>query len=449
MGMRRRTFLHTAGSLSLLSTAGRASAQSSYGPLGRVPFDGLTEVVLSSDGKTAFLAATTGFGIADVSDPHNPKIIAERRNLLAERPNGPLHDIRDVKVNGNRLIVVGPANPTAGLNAMVLYDVSNPQNPKRIAVHETDYAIHNAFLTDGWAYLSVFNESTVGLAIVDITNNEPEEVGRWSILDEPGWNGVPLSVVPVHDVWVQDGRAYIAHWDAGTWLLDVRTPRNPTAITRIGGRPPEKLASGEAASRALLTPPGNTHYVTVNDDASILGVGVESWAVEGEGSPGGITLWNIETPREPRKLARIDAPPSPNPTYGGVWTTAHNFDFKDGRLYSSWYQGGVKIHDVRAPQNPKELAHWRRSQRASFWAAVLAVPGEFFVASSWNQFGELPQAALYTFPDRAGDSSDVTRTETARMSEATSPSAGAGAGFGALAALAGIGLGTWRYVRRD
>lgn len=474
--MRRRAFLHAAGSLSLPLAVGRSSAQPSYGPLGRVPLDGLTEVVLSSDGRTAFLAATTGFAIADVSDPRNPTIIAERRNLLSERQNGPLRDIRDVKVDGDRLIVVGPANPTERLSALVLYDVSDPRNPKRVAVHETDYAIHNAFLTGGRAYLSQFNEHTVELAIVDVMDDEPRQVGQWSILDEPGWGGVPLYLVPVHDVWVQNGTAYIAHWDAGTWLLDVRNPRNPTAITHIGGRPPKKLAglSGGAAGRAVLTPPGNSHYVTVNDDASMLGVGVESWATEGRGGPGGITLWDIETPRDPRKLARIDAPRSQNPTYNGVWTTAHNFDFEGGRLYSSWYRGGVKIHDVSDPRNPRELTHWRRSRKTSFWAATLAVPGEFFVASSWNQYGELPQAALYTFPDRAGESviltpTDTTTTSTVSGGSATTASggpttsrrtktttqptngtsAGEGAGFGALAALFGVGLGAWRSVRRD
>ncbi|EMA46251.1 LVIVD repeat-containing protein [Halococcus saccharolyticus] len=480
--MRRRELLYAAaGTLSLPAVARRSTAQSRYEPLGRVPLDGATEVVTSDDGRTAFLAATTGFGVVDLSDPQNPRVLADRRELLADRENGPLRDIRDAKLAGDRLIVVGPANPGAGINAMVLYDVSDPANPERVAVHETDYAIHNAFLTDSRAYLSQFDGDTVGMTIVDIEDDDPERVGRWSILNEPNWGEIPLFPATVHDIWVQDGTAYIAHWDAGTWLVDVRDPSNPTAITRVGGLPPDKLASlsGEALQRAQLVPPGNSHYVTVDDDAAVMGVGVESWAVEGEGGPGGITLWDIESPQNPEELATIDPPPTPAPSYGGLWTTAHNFDLANGRLYSSWYRGGVKIHDVSDPANPEEIARWRRSQDTSFWATVLGVPGEFFVGCSWNQYGELPQAYLYTFPDRAGPVPESTATaatgrnatanrntttangsvptatgsaggaEAASNETADGGSAGAGPGFGVPAALGGVGLAAWRYLRRD
>lgn len=492
--MRRRELLCTAvGTLILPAVTRRSAAQSAYEPLGRVPLDGATEVVVSDDGRTAFLAATTGFGTVDLSDPGNPQVLAERRGLLADRENGPLQDIRDATVAGDRLAVVGPANPNERINAMVLYDVSDPGSPERVAVHETDYAIHNAFLTDGRAYLSQFDGETVGMTIVDIGNDNPERVGRWSILDEPDWSEIPLSPATVHDIWVQSGTAYVAHWDAGTWLVDVRDPGEPTAITRIGGLAPDELASlsGEALRRAQLVPPGNSHYVTVDDDAAVMGVGVESWAVEGEGGPGGITLWDIESPREAEELATIDAPPTPAPSYDGLWTTAHNFELTNDRLYSSWYRGGVKIHDVSDPANPEELAHWRRTEETSFWASVLAVPGEFFVGCSWNQYGELPQAYLYTFPDRAspvpnpataaatdrnapatrtGPNRSATTNRDATTANGSAPgatgltggtetpldgtngggggSAGAGPGFGVPAALGGLGLVAWRYHRR-
>ena len=465
--MRRRTLLRAAAGTLSLSVVARRGAAQGYEPLGRVPIRGATEVVVADDGKTAFLATTTGFATADVSDPRNPTVLADRRNLLSGRENGPLRDIRDVKCDGDRLIVVGPANPADGVNAMVLYDVSDPASPRRVAVHETDYAIHNAFLTDGYAYLSQYNQNTVGLAIVDVSNDDPRQVGEWSILDEPGWGRVPRYLVPVHDVWVQDGIAYIAHWDAGTWLLDVLNPHNPAALTRVGGRPPKRLArlSEEAMGRALLTPPGNAHYVSVNDDASLLGVGVESWRAEGRGGPGGITLWDISSPKSPERLAHIAPPPSPNPTYGGVWTTAHNFDLASDRLYSSWYQGGVRAHDVSDPRAPRQLAGWRTSGKTSFWAAALAAPGEFFVASSWNQYGQLPQSFLYTFPDRTASQGPVvsqtrtiTRTATPRPTAtptdstegtSTATTGTEGPGFGSLAALAGLGIGAWHRLRRE
>jgi PGF-CTERM protein len=500
--------------------------------LGSVPVDGTCEVVVGPDGETAFLAATSGFATVDVSDPREPTVLVDRRDVLADRERGPLAAIRDAKLDGDRLAVVGPANPQGDgetRGAMVLYDVADPADPQRVSVHETDYAIHNAFLADGRAYLSQFDDRRVGMVVVDVGDDDPERVGRWSLLDvNERWASVPLSLFPVHDLWVHGTTVYVAHWDAGTWLLDASDPADPTAIASIGGRPPGELAalSGSAAREASLTPPGNHHYATVNDDASLLGIGVESWAVDGEGGPGGITLYDVTDPAEPRELGRIAPPATDEPERGGIWTTAHNFALVGERLYSAWYRGGVAVHDVSDPQSPDELARWRNTEETSFWAARLAVPGEFFVASSWNQYGAMPEAAgLYTFPDPAsgrgpatangsstasgpatttgaagrgstigretGDangsagatSSGSTTPDSAGSSatrSATAPAGGAagsradaaaatapagdtattdatatdatatdGPGFGVLAALAGLGVGTWRQLRRN
>jgi PGF-CTERM protein len=496
--------------------------------LGSVPVDGTCEVVVGPDGETAFLAATSGFVTVDVSDPREPTVLVDRRGVLADRERGPLAAIRDAKLDGDRLAVVGPANPQGDgetRGAMVLYDVADPADPQRVSVHETDYAIHNAFLADGRAYLSQFDDRRVGMVVVDVGDDDPERVGRWSLLDvDERWASVPLSLFPVHDLWVHGTTVYVAHWDAGTWLLDASDPADPTAIASIGGRPPGELAalSGSAAREASLTPPGNHHYATVNDDASLLGIGVESWAVDGEGGPGGITLYDVTDPAEPRELGRIPPPATDEPGRGGIWTTAHNFALVGERLYSTWYRGGVAVHDVSDPQDPDELARWRNTEETSFWAARLAVPGEFFVASSWNQYGAMPEAAgLYAFPDPAAErgpatangsataSGPATTTEAAGRgstigretgdangsagaassgsttpdsagSSATAPADGAagsradaatatapagdtattdatatdatatdGPGFGVLAALAGLGVGTWRQLRRN
>ena len=426
-----------------------------YGPLARVELEGATEAVVSDDGTTAFVAATTGYAVVDISDPDEPRVLAERRDLMADREVGPLAGIYDVKLSGETLLVVGPANPgMSELTGALFVDISDPTAPERRAFYETDYPIHNAFLDGSRAYLTANDGADRVLAIVDGVD-EPSRVGTWSLVEhDERWAELPPLPRTVHDVFVQDGVAYLAHWDAGTWLVDVSDPAAPTAVAHVG-RGPETVADEyESGTDGYDTLPGNSHYAAVDEAGDLLAVGREAWATEErpEGGPGGIDLYDIAMPAEPTRLSTIEPPPSPDATQDGIWTTAHNFEFRDGILYSSWYRGGVKRHDVSDPSAPRELTWWADLPHAEFWTARVAVPGSTFVAPS-RATPESP-AALYVFPDGDGrtlwgydDLVTPTRTSAGTPAEGTS-TVGA-PGFGALAALAGVGLGSlaWWHSR--
>ena len=519
--MRRRDFLRIAAVGGVSATAAsRGVAREGYGPLGSVDIENAKEAVVGPDGTTAYVAATDGFATVDVSDPANPTVLAERRGLLADREHGPLTQIWDAKVEGDRLVVAGPANPidSKGVHALLLYDVSDPAAPERVGVHEMDVPIHNVDLKGGVAYLTGNDGDANPLVMVDVTGDDLQEVGRWSMLDhDQAWSKVDAWVRTLHDLWVQDGVAYLAQWDAGTWVVDVSDPSEPSYVTHVGGRPRDELAaipSGQT-NEAVVGRPGNHHYVMTSDDGTLLGVGKEAWDANPEddsGGPGGVELWDVSTPTEPRKLSTIAPPRTPDPSYdlggfgagvadnvgsltlaagvgavgavggvahrgchdcsgggsssSGVWTTAHNFDLVGDRLFTSWYQGGVKIHDVSDPANPRQLAWWRRPQEASFWTAKRA-SGRFFVASGMGR-GD-GRGALYTFPNRPGEQSNppaLVSNESGNASEPSAPrrstpdqddggaesddavlSAGQ-VGVGVLAGLASVGLGTWAHLRR-
>ncbi|QCJ47189.1 LVIVD repeat-containing protein [Haloprofundus sp. MHR1] len=419
--MRRRDVLRgSAAALGLSAapalTTSRADAHPGpYRPYGFVDVRGAKEAVVAPDGQTAFVAASGGYAVVDVSVADRPELLAERRGLLSDREGGPLRQVWDVKHDAanERLLAVGPANSIPGaLSGLLVEDVSDPREPETLAFFETDYPIHNCYVSGGYAYLTANEYDRNPLVVVDLRGDDPREVGRWSLLDEDAaWGDVSAGRRTVHDVWVQDGVAYLAHWDAGTWLLDVSDPTSPETIGPLEGASPSELAvsGGQSARRESTVPPGNDHYVATNEDGTLLGVGKESWAEragEGDGDdelvggPGGVELWDVADPQSPQKLSTIDPPPTPDPTYGGVWTTAHNFELRDDRLYTSWYRGGVKRHDVTDPRNPEELAWWREPERASFWTARLAVPGETFVASSMGT--DDATGRLYVFPDHAG-----------------------------------------------
>jgi hypothetical protein len=422
----------------VLSGVGLAAVGSSatahpgpYQPYGRIELRGAKEAVVGADG-TVFVATTSGYATVDVSTPDRPRVLADVRAPLADREAGPLRGIFDVKVDGDRLLVVGPANPLPGALAGVLVvDVADPDDPRELAFFETDYPVHNCYLADGNAYLTANDGGDNPLVILDVSGagegdgggpdgdrlgpNGVREVGRWALVDhEPAWRDVWSGARAVHDVWVDDGLAYLAHWDAGTWIVDVSDPTTPAVVGSIphDRRDPATLAAlDDDEIRAESTrPPGNHHYVATDDAGDVLGIGRESWARGGRGGPGGIDLYDVSDPAAPAHLARIDPPATDAPTMGGTWTTSHNFELTDDRLYSSWYQGGVKRHDVSDPTAPRELAWWRDPEAARFWTARLVTPGAtagFFVATSMG-LREAP-ARLYTFPDHAGTQADPPR----------------------------------------
>lgn len=397
--MKRRAFLgHGAGFVALPSIqhAGSARSCDPYGPLGSLVIDGATEVV-SGPANHAVLATTDGFAIVDITDPTQPTLVAEQRELLADHEDGPLHAVRDVSVSGTNLLVVGPAHATAGPTAALYYDLSNPAEPNQLTVYETDFPIHNGRLANGHAYLTGNDGEANPMVIID--PDQGTEISRWSPLDaNDDWESVHPALRPCHDIWVHGNRTIASYWDAGTWIVDVTDVSNPTALGRIGDRSAATLADIESVGPEAAQLPGNHHSSTTDATGHLLAIGFEAWSPDPERAPGGIELWNIEDPTDPALQATIDPPPTPDPSREGVWTTAHNFDIANDRLYSSWYQGGIKIHDLSDPSSPRELTWWRRPSTTRFWAARAG--DNVLIASSMGVDEASPR--LYLFPDCAG-----------------------------------------------
>lgn len=410
--MRRREVLRGAGALggavALGAVGGRAGgtdAADPYEPLGRVAVDGVAEAVVGDDGTTVYVAADDGFAVVDVGDPTAPTVVAERRGLLEDLGDGLLRTVLDVAVDGDRLLVAGPGQPgVPGPKGVAVFDVSDPAAPVRDGVYETDHYVHNCFLDGDVAYVT--NGARSGrVHTVDVAGDEPVKLADWGPVDhDPALADLPPGSLSVHDVYVDDGRAYLPSWDAGTYVLDVSDPANPAYVTDVGDYDDEELAALERG--AVFVPPGNHHYARSSDDGSLLAVGREAWAYEGRGGPGGITLYDTTGGGTPTELATIAPERARTETYNeGTWTTSHNFDLVGDRLYTSWYQGGVKLYDVGDPASPEELAWWRTPERAAFWTAQRAADA---VVASTHAVEPLedPVEGLYTFPDRAGAQPD-------------------------------------------
>lgn len=437
-----------------------------FEPLARLDLPGAKELV--TDGDVAYVATSDGFATVDTADPHEPTVLARRTGLFAEHPDGPLEMIFDGKVGGDHYAIGAPALPRDDVPyAAMVFDVSDPAAPRRVLAHETEFYHHNVHVDDETLYLCGNDGDRNPLVCVDLETGE--ELGRWSVLDaDARWERVDPRLREIHDVWVADGVAYCSYMEAGTWLVDVRDPADPTALVGLRGLDPAALAGidgGLALQRARLSLPGNDHFAmprrrqetgqspptettTARTPAApvepgLVALNEEAWAAEPdapESELGGLELWD---PVHERRLARIDAPPTEDATFGGVWTTSHNFDLLGDRLYTAWYRGGVRVHDVSDPTEPVELGHWRDSRTTDFWTAQAGGgasakrDGEgYVVASSWRDpsLDEPEQgAAVYTFPDP--DRGDPTETY--------------GSGFGLAAGVASLGAAVLaRWLRR-
>ncbi|WP_424000642.1 LVIVD repeat-containing protein [Haloarcula salina] len=464
--MRRRTFLRRLGAGAGIGlTAGRANAHptptdggtaapdpastpTGEDPLGVLALDTVYEVVTSPDGHTAYVATGDGVAFVDLVTPTNPRLIGVERDLLADSDDGPIQRVQDLEVSGTRLLVAGPAHPADGAQGFVVFDVADRRDPERIAGVELDTRIHNCDFDGRYAYLTANSRDGNPLSIVDVETGR--EVGTWSLLDaDDAWDDVPSGLWPLHDVWVQDGRAYLAYWDGGTWILDVTDPAEPTAVSTVRGRSPDELAALDDPRVERSEPPGNDHFVTVDDDASLLGVGGESWEIDddGTGGPSGIELYDITDPTAPELMSTLDPPSTSDPSPGGILTTAHNFELTAGRCYSAWYNGGVRVHDVRDPAAPELVFEWRDSETASFWTARRA-DGCFVAACTDANGGTEVQPGVYTFPDPRIRTPTPTETASTAGTEANGTALGVGGpGFGVGSALAAVALAAWRARR--
>lgn len=454
MELSRRALLASvpasAGAVGLGSRAvGGTDVQTNWEPLGRLRLTGATEAVVEDE--TAYVATVDGFAIVDVSDPTSPEVVAERREFRvadgellegdetdgedgegnetagaddggAGEDGGPdgnetdetddsvgdedsprrFTEILDLSVEGDRLVVPGPANPGQdAFSGFALYDVGDPREPQPLAIYETGFHIHNATLEGGYCYLVGNDGERNPLVIVDVGGDDPREVGRWSLLEhEPRWAETDPFLWYLHDVTLSGNIAILAYWNAGTYLVDVRDPANPEYVGHVAETdvsdqvevPPTGI------TEAQQTLPGNDHHARLAGD--LLAVGREAWAAEAgdpEGS-GGIDLYDASDPAKIEHLATIEAPETEDASYrGGEWTTSHNFTVRDDRLYASWYRGGVSVHDVSDPGDPGELARWEDRERAAFWTAHAAE--EVVVAPSTPLVPNAPsEGALYTFP---------------------------------------------------
>lgn len=286
---------------------------------------------------------TPGMAVIDWRNPNKPKRVAKLNAPKEWHPEG----TQDVKVKGDLATLCGDGHDVPGV---LLIDVSDPTNPEFIGRYtEIDSPVHNTYLYNDLMFLTGSHRGPeVGnvMQIVDVSDpTNPTLIGEFDIAKHYP-DIVEKGGVFIHDMVVQDDLAYMAYWDAGCVIADVSDPTNPVPVTQFG-----------AQTNGFQ---GNGHYARPTPDGDIVFLGAETGC--GDTPPGGIEVFDVTNFNDPQFLTRIDAP-----DYSTTLRTSHNFDVTQNRLFSSWYGGGVQVHDITDPANPEQIGCYDPDDTSSYW----------------------------------------------------------------------------------
>lgn len=347
-GGSRRRFLTGAGIVAGLGLVGipmtgvaASRRYDTYRYHGHAPVPVAEELVVQ--GNWAFVASK-GISTVDLGEPTNPR--------LAGRNPGHHHgDTADVDVDGN----LAALTHNTGEGGVSFFDVSDPARPEYLDFYHAASHVHNLYLQDGYAYLTIidsFDHSR--LVVVDATgvlDGEPPRTleGPRGAQDasevqaaERGTNGswmlrdarkdmAEAGVNPLHDIFVQDGLAYLCYWEAGVVVVDVSgepyaedepgsaivaSKTNPVAVAHFGAVDYADDKEPNYARDQLRYVGGgqrsNAHYVQPSPDGAYTFVGAETFpgpavppggeALKVNGDHGGIRVFDTSCPA----IGRID-----------------------------------------------------------------------------------------------------------------------------------------------
>ncbi|MEA2247589.1 MAG: hypothetical protein QOH46_2118 [Solirubrobacteraceae bacterium] len=337
--------------------------------------EGFTELRAKDGRRILYMANESGptcFSVIDVTDARRPTVL---KTIDVPGPNTRCNNL---DASGNLLVV---ANQTEKANqapaGVQVFDISDRANPKQVGYFDAhgqfSRGAHYVWLADG-RYMHVstgmpdFQPRRPGLddqiyVIVDLKDPaHPTEVGRWW---SPGTRASDAEPLPtpnrldngcrLHNVEVfpsRPDRAYLGYIDCGVVVLDISDKAHPKVVSRLDDSPPE---------------PGFTHTVMPVHGGRTLVVtheAVEDFCTD---FPKLVTFLDA---RNPAALRRISFAPLPANVAdlcerGGRFG-AHNVHenypdelaFRsDDLIIGSFFNGGVRIYDIRNPARPREVAY--------------------------------------------------------------------------------------------
>ncbi len=264
-----------------------------------------------------------------------------------------------------------------------VYDISKPETPRLLSYQKTGgIGVHRFFADERYAYISTEMDGFQGNILVNYDLSRPdrlEEVSRWWMPGQhvaggetPTWTGVRNRL---HHAMRQGDELWAACWFAGFAVIDASDMTNLRTKATYNYHPPFP----EPTHTALRVP----HKLGGRDVALV----VDEEHPHATGQPHAF-LWlfdvsdlNAITPLSTYQVTDFDAPWArahlrPDGTYGAEKGTevygpgAHQFQehFTGETAFCTFFSAGLRAVDVGDPLNPKELGYFMPAPAKDFAA---------------------------------------------------------------------------------
>jgi hypothetical protein len=328
---------------------------------------------LAGDGRRilwlAHESAPKNFTGVDVSDPRRLRVIVQ-----TELPHRQVRS-NSLELCGNILAVAyQTAQPGLKPAGIEIFDVAKPEAPRSIAFFDCSgphsRGVHQLWFVDGRTihcasgaadFTPTNPRDDQFYRIIDLADpTRPRELGRWWHPGTRQGDDVPPpprhprfdSGIRAHNTNVypeRPDRAYIGYLDGGAWVLDIADPARPQPVAHWNPHPPF---------------PGFTHTVMPLLDRELLIISDECVRDRGQDWPK--LVWVVDA-RDEGNLVPISTfplPPIEQQRNRGGRFGAHNLHenrpgpaFRSDRLvFGTYFNGGLRVHDVTNPFQPKEVA---------------------------------------------------------------------------------------------
>jgi hypothetical protein len=244
---------------------------------------------------------------------------------------------------------------TAGMS---VYDISEPQNPRRIGFMAVEGGgIHRIWYTGGrWAYVSALLDGFTDYIFmtVDMADpSKPHEAGRFW-LDGMNAAAGELPSWPshrrygLHHAIVHGDTAYAAWRDAGMVLIDVKDRHRPKLISHKNWSPPFG---------------GGTHNCLPLPDRDLLVVLDEAVLDNLEDGMKYIWVMDAREPSNPVSISTLPTPSEADYARKGGHFGPHNLHenrpgsfISSSLIYATYQNAGVRAFDISNPFRPEEVA---------------------------------------------------------------------------------------------
>ncbi len=267
--------------------------------------------------------------IYDVTDPANMELV--------DTVQVDARTVNDVKISEDgRIAIISREGASNRRNGIVIFDVSDPRNAKKLSVFDDQLTggVHNLFIYRDYVY--VVNNGR-RWDVINIENPaKPYRVSRFET-DSPARS--------VHDVWVRDGILYQAGRTDSVILVDVGgggkggTPARPVEMQRI-----EQITDWSHAVWPFKSKSADRFYVVAGDETFYPNPRLpknQPFTSDKKlplRAGGWIHFIEFDESDKPHEIARYEV--------GDFGVHNYWIDWEQELLYVAYYQGGLRVLDI-------------------------------------------------------------------------------------------------------